>query len=379
LLSYDYIIIDMIIVLRYQYGNCNIIEFMNSYTCAILWRVYIVQSTMPIIIIIIVLCHIMSLNNFGKVLQLLMPSLNYHNIAEICSYIRNYDNANYIIKHDGGSKQSTNKDYINIDKLEDRDIYEKASKLVKIYKHKYTRDSKIYDIEFRYVKTNGALTFTIETPLHQKSGTGECLAIKIERTNNIMHAHIQNVSYFNNCMIKLDKVTGSILLDVALDLIKSLKSQYKIKGVQVLDLANISCPKRGKIMASISLARLYTLLHGVTWYGSRGFKPGNYGEYDNNDTKAYKRNKYIIQHTKTKDIPLYDILHAGGKGIISTERMKSLREYIHKQGDALLCETLIHILEHYDKTCYMFHNSMDELFATLKLKSFHGMPFYLEL
>ena len=95
-------------------------------------------------------------------------------------------------------------------------------------------------------------------------------------------AHIMSIINENNCEYynSDNKISGSELINIAIEFIKAKKTEYNITMIYLTDYADKLC----KGIESQKMSIVYTLLNGDTWYGSKGFRP-----FDKSDkNKIYK-------------------------------------------------------------------------------------------
>lgn len=268
-------------------------------------------------------------------------------------------------------------DKINFD--ENGDEYEKRDK-VDISKLKIIDENKVKKVTVNFK----SIPFEFEF-YHKKDSTfyhlytgdikapGECLLIIVNKING--SCVINNVTTFDKCFPvyvgKKDK-KGSLLLKLALQLIKKLKDHYKLTKVFLTDNSMKICKNH-----RIELHKMLTLLTGTTWYGKHEFVPVKKEYY-----KEFKENKQIIDKLLLKDIPklrTYIIeAHTKAKSKVNIDSI--LRNYDEALSrNALLSNYLKYFLYDYDNSCDIFYYFYNKLYTKIGLNDMGGREFYLKL
>jgi len=268
-------------------------------------------------------------------------------------------------------------DKINFD--ENGDEYEKRDK-VDISKLKIIDENKVKKVTVNFK----SIPFEFEF-YHKKDSTfyhlytgdtkapGECLLIIVNKINGT--CVINNVTTFDKCFPiyvgKKDK-KGSIILKLALQLIKKLKDHYKLTKVFLTDNSMKICKNH-----RIELHRMLTLLTGTTWYGKHGFIPVKKEYY-----KEFKENKQIMNILLLKDVPKLRsyIIEAHTKAKSKENIVLILRNYDEALSqNALLSKYLKYFLHNYDGYCDIFYYIYNKLYSKLGLNDMGGKEFYLKL
>lgn len=290
-------------------------------------------------------------------------------------------------------------DGINFD--ENGDEYEKRDK-VDISKLKIIDENKVKKVTVNFK----SIPFEFEF-YHKKDSTfyhlytgdtkspGECLLIIINKING--SCVINNVTTFDKCFPvyvgKKDKTgkndfiksfltlesiifpidsTGSLLLKLALQLIKKLKDHYKLTKVFLTDNSMKICKNH-----RIELHKMLTLLTGTTWYGKHEFIPVKKEHY-----KEFKENKQIMNKLLLKDIPKLRtyIIEAHTKAKSKENIDMILINYDEALNrNALLSNYLKYFLHDYDNSCDIFYYFYNKLYTKLGLNDMGGREFYLKL
>lgn len=203
-----------------------------------------------------------------------------------------------------------------------------------------------------------------------------CMFITIAKNSDIVH--INNISYHEGCAkVGLKREDGgSILLKLTLKFIDDIKKHYKLKYIILLDNSNKWCDER-----AISLPKMFTMLHGVTWYGKYGFRPYVYG--NDKATKmlerVYSKNEKIVNRLKLKDMPklreyikdAYDEIKPKN---LHLDRLLNVYDKFVVE-DRLVSDYLKIFLGRFDKTCVLFERFYESLYKKMGLFDFHGRSF----
>jgi hypothetical protein len=268
-------------------------------------------------------------------------------------------------------------DKINFEEYGDK--YEKRDK-VDISKSKIVDDNEVKKItvnfksipfEFEFYHKKDSVYYHLYT--NETKAPGVCLLIIINKINNT--CTINNISAFDRCFpVYIDKKdkTGSIILKLALQLIKKLKDHYKLTKVFLTDNSMKLCKNH-----RIELHKMLTLLTGTTWYGKHGFIPVEEFFQD-----RFKKNKKIMDKLLLKDVPkLKSYIIKAHKKAKSKENIEEiLRNYDEAVSkNALLSKYLNYFLHNYDDNCEIFYYFYEDLYFKLGLLDMRGKEFYLRL
>jgi hypothetical protein len=210
----------------------------------------------------------------------------------------------------------------------------------------------------------------------------DCLLIFIDP--NIDYVQINNISNFPDCArnkIMPYNGGGRILLNVAINFLRTNYNIYKRNRIVLADNSQIYCFDNNNKSVTISLAPLTTLKYGHTWYGMCGFTP-----YDDKEKKPYddglrryKENYKKMQTLKLKDnmIIIKMILDIESKfnyGIINKEIIKNI---INNNKEILVKDFIQKILK-INKFCIIFQKIYIDILRELKLHNFTGNLFYVD-
>ena len=135
-------------------------------------------------------------------------------------------------------------------------------------------------IEYKFYKTSN--DNEIIYALHAKDNTIlKCITIIINK--QFRTAYLHELGNHKGCIVigLIADKGGSILMSVALKLIKKLKDRYNLKYVYLIDNAHKTLfDDKGKAH-SVKLSHLMFLTKGITYYEKFGFKP-TYQDGDGN-------------------------------------------------------------------------------------------------
>jgi hypothetical protein len=134
----------------------------------------------------------------------------------------------------------------------------------------------------------------------------ECVVAIIDIKHKL--AHIREISQMDECynrkqVVELKKnnikISGKVLVELTLKLIKMEKSKYGIKYVILTDNSQKYCNG-----GNIQLGLMHSLLHGHTWYGTFGFRPANdeQNNIDDFSLKMYDKNIRLMKFLKVRDV-----------------------------------------------------------------------------
>lgn len=201
----------------------------------------------------------------------------------------------------------------------------------------------------------------------------DCVLIIIEKDQK--QAIIQNLSNYETCFsANKNKLNGSIMLDIAIDFIKSLKSRYSLTKIVLTDNSNKSCKNGNKI----KLSKLYIMTSGHTWYGSRGFVPfdkrndkNNYNEILLNN---YKNNILLFKTLKVKHVKKI-FINKLQKYLSSEKIINDSIKTMNNNPDLLFGYFLKYFLRNYSENCSIFSKFYEELFHDLGYNDFYSISF----
>jgi hypothetical protein len=210
----------------------------------------------------------------------------------------------------------------------------------------------------------------------------ECAVVFIDIKQK--SAHIHEISQINECYNikqveilkkKNIKISGKVLVELAVKLIKMERPKYDIKYITLMDNSQKYCNG-----GNIQLGLMHTLLHGHTWYGTFGFKPANIKQNNvsNELSHAYDKNIRLMKFLKVRDVQkdLRKCYENANKKLNITIDIDSM---INKHKNMLLCDYLEGIIMDYDKNCALFREIYLMLALDIGLTDFFGRTFILML
>lgn len=186
--------------------------------------------------------------------------------------------------------------------------------------------------------------------------------------------------------------TGSTLIKLAIKLINKIKDKYNIDKIELQDNSTKKCgDKKG---SRLNFSKMSILIAGDTWYGKYNFLP--YDENDNSATKRlikkYAKNKKIMNTIKMKDVKDFKkiLLDALKKTTITKTLENNILEFFDDcyDNNDLVKNFLANFLRDnfasdlktgFDRTCIVFKNFYDKLFAILGLFDFQGKKFMMKI
>ena len=200
----------------------------------------------------------------------------------------------------------------------------------------------------------------------------DCLIIIIEKEQNL--AVISGISNYNTCLnYDKTKLNGHNLLDIAINFIKYIALRYDIKSITLTDNSNKPCIKGNKI----KLSKLYIMISGHTWYGSKGFIPFDKRNDKNNYNKLlldkYEENLKIFNNTKVSDV--YDKFSTYLTYYDEDIIIKIMKKNMNKKFGYFLK----YILKDYDNNCYTFSLYYEELFDYIGYNDFYSISFRMNI
>jgi hypothetical protein len=160
------------------------------------------------------------------------------------------------------------------------------------------------DFKFLIYDTAGILTYALHI-LNDSDKLPECIAILIHKNENT--AQIHEISQQLSCYSKEQretlikskiKISGELLMKLAIHLIIKIKDEYDIKYIVLQDNSHKMCDT-----SNIRLGLMYTLLNGKTWYSKFEFVPANDdgNDIDEGALKSMKKNQKIMDAITVKD------------------------------------------------------------------------------
>jgi hypothetical protein len=234
---------------------------------------------------------------------------------------------------------------------------------------------------FIFTKLDDEYTTITSYILQAKNKNFECVVISIDK--ELGHASIDNLS--TDDLICSDKIItniGTHLVQLTIKLLKKYKDKFNIQKILLTDHSSLYC---NNIKKSISLADLYTLKHGITFYGKFGFVP-----YDNDPillsniesnkklNKKFNKNKEIIKNLKVKDSKL---LYYLDKFQNKKYDISKIINYVKEKQDNLLSEVITVLVskKNFNIICEVLNYIMPKLFNSNGLTSFHNKTFELNI
>jgi hypothetical protein len=259
---------------------------------------------------------------------------------------------------------------------------------------------KFIDLYFNYTETS-------DRYIYSYGGDRECIVMEIPKDNEKKECHIEKIDANGEC--KIDSVytkKGSFLIKLAMSFIQQkLKKKHNLEIITLMDNSNKLCRSGG---ITISMADMYFLLNGNTWYGSFSHSerclnnvhygkksPGTdhskndcpYGKYNFRPCDRYKggldveRNKKYIKNQKIigvakvkhveKELRYFMIKYNEGK--MSDAEINKI---IDVNMNTLLSTFLKYILREYDANCYMFYKMYQPIMEKLGMVTFRNTSFF---
>jgi hypothetical protein len=232
--------------------------------------------------------------------------------------------------------------------------------------------------KFIFIKLDDSQTTIVSYILGALNTEAECVIISIDK--ELRTASIDNLST-NNLQCTKQKITyiGTFLVELTIKLIKKYKDKFNIQKIILSDHSSLYCNQIRKI---ISLADLYTLKHGITFYGKFGFTPYDSDNSYNVDSnkklnKKFNKNKEIIKNLKVKDSKLlYYLEKFQNKGKYDINKIIN---YVKDNQDELLSKviTVLSSKENFNMMCEVLNYIIPKLFNANGLTSFHNKSFEL--
>jgi hypothetical protein len=171
----------------------------------------------------------------------------------------------------------------------------------------------------------------------------------------------------NSCPIvgKMKSGGGSLLLKIAIEFIKSIKKQNKIKIIQIKDNSLKDCKKN-----KIKLWLLNTLKDGIPWHIKYDFEP-----YDTENMKLDEINKIkiianlrILKRTKTSIIKEEKLLNID----------KLIEKIYNKHKNNSILDFFSELMENKDNCSYI-ENIQDKIIEKLLLFDMTGVSYFINL
>ena len=232
--------------------------------------------------------------------------------------------------------------------------------------------------KFIFTKLDDSQTTVVSYILGALNTEAECVIISIDK--ELRTASIDNLST-DNLQCTKQKITyiGTFLVELTIKLIKKNKDKFNIQKILLSDHSSLYC---NQIRKNISLADLYTLKHGITFYGKFGFTPYDSDNSYNVDSnkklnKKFNKNKEIIKNLKVKDSKLlYYLEKFQNKGKYDINKIMN---YIKDNQDELLSKviTVLSSKENFNMMCEVLNYIIPKLFNANGLTSFHNKTFEL--
>jgi len=265
-------------------------------------------------------------------------------------------------------------------------------------------------------KTTEENRITYSLKQFNKDEMAECLLIEIEFNTSVVTtkenktvAYIASIHNNNNCYYyeSDNKINGSVLIDIAIALVKSKRKEYGITAIYLKDNADKSC--KGIPAKRMTIA--YTLLTGETWYGSKGFMP--FDLLNNKKIDVYKElyeknigldKVILVKHVKNLKQLIYDSYRKyknytiDNKYVLANINTKKLLEISDDQfndryGNENLGKFPKYLLDNKLINCYIYFNFVDDIFRNTSIEikykdssvkfmdyyDFYGKAFYLDI
>jgi hypothetical protein len=232
---------------------------------------------------------------------------------------------------------------------------------------------------FIFTKLDDDYTTIMSYILQAQNKDTECVIISIDKESNT--ASIDNLSTDDlQCTKQQITYVGTFLVELTIKLIKKYKDKFNIKKLLLTDHSSLYC---NKIKKTISLADLYTLKHGTTFYGKFGFIP-----YDSNSNtynidsniklnKKFNKNKKIIKKLLVKDSKLLYYLEK----FYMKEKydIRKIINYVKDNENKLLSEVIaiLSSKDNFNIICEILNYIIPKLFIANHLTSFHNKSFEL--
>ncbi len=273
----------------------------------------------------------------------------------------------------------------------------------------YEKETFIYEkkrILFFKTTENDKVTYSIKKMNDET--VKECLFIDIEFNVNLYTtkenknaAYISSLENNGDCeYYKLNKkISGTELIDIAIEFIKAKKKEYNITTIYLKDNADKICEG----IPAERMSRVYTLLNGHTWYGLRGFRPfsPNNNKYNSEYIENYENNLMLnkllkVKHVNNLNYIIYDSYKKYVNSKIKKENLIEIisdNKFNEKYGEYNLGLFLKYLLDKNYIDCYIYFdfayhifkninisaNFKDEKNEIIKYVDFYGYSFYLDI
>ena len=222
---------------------------------------------------------------------------------------------------------------------------------------------------FIFTKLDDEYTTIISYILQAKNKEAECVVISIDKELKI--ASIDNISTDDlQCTNQQITYVGTFLVELTIKLLKKYKDKFNITKILLSDHSSLYC---NQIRKSISLADLYTLKYGITFYGKFGFVPFD-TESNKKLNKKFNKNKEIIKNLKVKDSKLLYYLEKFQDK--KKYNINKIINYVKENENNLLSEIII-VLTNFSMICEILNYIMPKIFNSNGLTSFNNKSFEL--
>lgn len=264
----------------------------------------------------------------------------------------------------------------------------------KIFKNDITINNKYQNggAHFEYKNLNVTLiksedSYRITYSLKNKDNH-DCLLIFLDKEISI--ANISGISPDIGCYDdKKNKLSGSELLDIAIEFIK-FRKRFLTKEKKIITIKKIILTDNSLITCGtkrLHLGNLYTLSHGITWYMSRGFIP--FSDTNSENDKLLKINKIknekimnsltvkksnLLEYITTKIINLKPEIKIQNK-----ETINGFLYFIKNNQNVLLKILIKNLKPIMNDICFLLSDINSEFYEQLGLYDFYGKKFYLTL
>lgn len=237
---------------------------------------------------------------------------------------------------------------------------------------------------FIFIKLDNEYSTIVTYVLQAKNNDSDCIVISIDKELN--RASIDNLTTNElQCSNSIVNNIGSHLIELTIKLLKKYKNKFNINKILISDHSFLFC---SKAKVNINLADLYTLKHGITFYGKFGFIP-----YDNNPilnmistinsnktlNKKFNKNKEIIKILKVCDSKLLDYLEKFQTKI--KYDISKIIDYVKQNQNKLLSEIIktLSSKDNFENTCEILNYIIPKLIKLNNLTSFHNKAFELNI
>jgi hypothetical protein len=169
-----------------------------------------------------------------------------------------------------------------------------------------------------------------------------------------------------------------VLLKLAIQYLRDFKTRYNVERIVLQDNSFFKC-RNDK---NISLAIMYTLLYGTTWYGKYGFRPYDESKkgLDEELYVAYKNNIKIVTTKKIKHTIMFEIMYELYKTNMSEEEaLRKKKKYREKYGDLTIDKFFRVFLKNFENSCLIFDQFYRTFCTKEKIQKFDTHKFYLML